>query len=364
MFSPSNPKLQTTWDSTSLGALQFCPRFYQYNILEGYKNESFDLDFGIFVHLGKEVYNKALLAGDDWEVAQLKAVKAVFEATLPKEGETDAWGGVYVEQWRCKGEKPYKNKKGNRAKCPFSHAGKWHDAPGPTICGECGSDTETENRFLSFHKTKHRYNLVRLIAWYAEDVKAGPWKPALIPGTDKPAVEMHFVLPLKRSPAHLQALNSYGDPLFLAGYIDTVKEFHGDYYWTDTKTTTKSMGKMWGEQFDSNLQMSLYGWAAPQLFAGMDLRGGLIEGSQVTTYGVSFGEHFIPGSSSTEFLHDTLYWLGEAEKFAKDNYWPKNRRNCYMCPFKQVCASDPEDREWVLKGNFQVRFWDPTKERT
>jgi hypothetical protein len=371
MFSKHNPKLQTTWDSTSLGALQFCPRFYQYNILEGYRTESIDLDFGIFVHMGKEVYNKALLAGASWQEAQIKAVKAVFEATLPKVPDGDPWSGVFADMWRCTGATKYKNKKGNAAKCPFSHVGKWFDAPGPQVCGECGSPTEHVNRFLPFHKIKHRTNLLRLIAWYAEDVKDGPWKPAFVPGTDKPAVEMHFVLPLMYPTTleprlePLQATNQYGDGIFLSGYLDTVKEYHGDFYWTDTKTTAKSMGQMWGEQFDSNLQMSFYGWAAPQIFPTSDLKGGLIEGSQVTKYGVAFGEHFIPDSTQlrSEFIYDTLYWLGEAEKFAERDYWPKNRRNCFLCPFKKVCSADPEDREYILKGNFQVKFWDPTKER-
>ena len=92
MFSKHNPKLQVVWDATSLGALQFCPRFYEYNILGGYKTEGLDLEFGIFVHQGKEVYNKALLAGKSWQDAQLEAVKVVFEATLPKEGEACAGG--------------------------------------------------------------------------------------------------------------------------------------------------------------------------------------------------------------------------------------------------------------------------------
>ncbi len=370
MFSAQNPKLQVVWDSTSLGQLQFCPRSYQYAILQGHRTESIDLDFGILVHQGKEVYHKALLAGSTWEEAQLKAVQAIFEATLPKDSG-EAWGGVYVDQWRCTGTEKYKNKVGNRAKCPYSHVGKWMDAPGPEKCGLCGSPTETVNRYLSFHKTKHRYNLMRLIAWYAEDVKEGPWKATVRPGTDIPAIEMHFMLPLmvpstlepRLEP--LQYQNMYGEGVFLSGYIDAVKEYRGDFYWTDTKTTKNSLGQMWGEQFDSNLQMSLYGWAAPQLFPGADLRGGLIEGAQVTTSGVSFGEHFVPDSTQlrAEFVTDTLYWLGLAEGFAERNYWPKNLRNCYMCPFKKVCSADPEDRKHILKGNFPVKFWDPTKER-
>lgn len=337
----------------------FCPRSYQYNILEGYRTGSIDLEFGIFVHQGKEVYNKVLLAGATWQDAQLAAVKAVFEATLPILEDGDPWGGCFLNMWRCTGATKYKNKKGNAAKCPWSHAGKWfNDTPGPVICGECGSLTETVNRFLPTHKTKHRENLLRLIAWHAEEVKDGPWKPVYVPGTDKPAVEMHFMLPFDHR-------NPYDETVAMAGYIDAVKEFQGDYYWTDTKTSKNNLGSRWGEQFDSSLQMKVYGWAAPQLFPNVELRGGLIEGAQVTTYGVAFGEHFIPDSPAQreEFIKDTQYWLSTAEKFAATNYWPRNTKNCFLCPFKKVCSADEEDREFILKGNFPVNFWDPTQER-
>lgn len=290
---------------------------------------------------------------------QLAAVKAVFEATLPKEEGGDPWGGSFQEMWRCTGATKYKNKKGNAAKCPWSHKGKWFNGvPGPVTCGECGSPTETVNRFVPIHKTKHRENLLRLIAWHADDVKDGPWKPVFVPETDKPAIEMHFQLPFGYA-------NSNGEGWYLAGYIDAVKEFQGDYYWTDTKTSVHTLGARWGEQFNSNLQMQVYSWAAPQLFPNVDLRGGLIEGAQVTTYGVAFGEHFIPDSPTqrAEFIQDTRYWLSTAEKFAKDNYWPRNTKNCFLCPFKRVCSADAEDREFILKGNFPVKFWNPTVER-
>lgn len=58
-FSKIVPKLQLFWDSTSLRALQRCPREYEYRILHGYvtKRAKLDLEFGI-------AYHAALEAGD------------------------------------------------------------------------------------------------------------------------------------------------------------------------------------------------------------------------------------------------------------------------------------------------------------
>lgn len=370
LFSENNPKLQLAWDSTSLGAYMFCPRFYQYSILEGYRKDSVDLDFGILIHKGKEVYHKALLAGKPWEQAQLEAVKAVFEASgtwqqgkedeegLTISGVWEPWGGLYVEMWHCLGTTKYKNKKGNVAKCPWSHKGKWFEAPGPSVCGECGSETETVNRYLPYHKQKHRYNLMRAIAWWTEDDRDSPWDPILDPKTDKPAVELHFVLPLDHK-------NKYGENYFLAGYLDAVKSCDDEYYWTDTKSTKNTLGDGYFSQFDSNVQMSTYDYGCSRLFPTLDIKGGLIEGVQVTVDGARFGMHIVHRSPELrqEYLQDITYWIDRAQEDAEKGHWPKNERQCYMCPFKAVCASEKQYRQTMLDGNFEKRLWNPLEER-
>jgi len=50
-YSPTIPNLQIVWDSTSLRALQFCARSYQYGILHGWRGSAVDLEFGILLRL-------------------------------------------------------------------------------------------------------------------------------------------------------------------------------------------------------------------------------------------------------------------------------------------------------------------------
>lgn len=384
LFSEHNPKLQLALDSTSLGAYMFCPRFYQYNILEGYHGDSIDLGFGILIHKGKEVYHKALLAGKTWEQAQLEAVKAVFEASgtweaIPCEcGQTEPtmgwpcthgiclwgrkdwtpWGGIYMDMWRCTGTEKYQNNKGNKAKCPYSHVGKWFEAPGPGTCGECGSATETVNRYLPFHKQKHRANLMRAIVWWAEDDKDSKWDCIKDPLTDLPAVELHFVLPLEKK-------NMYGESYWLCGYLDAVKSYTDEYYWTDSKSTKNTISNNYFSQFDSNIQMSTYDYASTRLFPTLDIAGGLIEGIQVTVDGARFGMHIVHRSAPLrqEYLVDLSHWINEMENSADMNYWPKNERQCYMCMFKSVCSSEPQHRQAMLDGNFEKRLWNPLEAR-
>lgn len=79
-------KLQFAWDSTSLGALKKCPRYYELSILEGWraKSESVHLTFGIHFHKALELYDKHRFNGMDYD----DAVDAVLEYLLK---ETYGW---------------------------------------------------------------------------------------------------------------------------------------------------------------------------------------------------------------------------------------------------------------------------------
>lgn len=60
-FSPSIPHLQLVWDSTSLGWIKLCPRYYQLSMIECWrpKGESVHLTFGRHFHSALEAYDKA-----------------------------------------------------------------------------------------------------------------------------------------------------------------------------------------------------------------------------------------------------------------------------------------------------------------
>lgn len=82
-FSKQNPKLQIVWDATSSTALKRCPRYYEYNILEGYvgKVENVHLRWGIEYNNAQVTYNVARAKGEDHEQATLSAVRYALEAT-------------------------------------------------------------------------------------------------------------------------------------------------------------------------------------------------------------------------------------------------------------------------------------------
>lgn len=78
-------KRQLCWDSSSLDALQKCPRYYEYNNIEGWTKEvdaTPTLTFGSALHEGLEVYDTLRLEG--------AASKDALRAAIPKALEVGA----------------------------------------------------------------------------------------------------------------------------------------------------------------------------------------------------------------------------------------------------------------------------------
>lgn len=380
-YSIHNPNLQIVWDSTSLRALQFCPRSYQYGILQGWRGSAVDLEFGIYFASGVETYKKARLDGATRDEAQLLALRKVVEDSwldsgercevcqdgpdctvceLPMEPIGTPWGGTYESQWRCQGTQPYKNKKGNKAKCPYSHKGIWHPAPAPHTCGECGSDTETATRYLPGDKTKNRHTLVRLIVWYveeqAEDMSSGihPYK---FPN-GKPAVELSFKYPLPLK-------NKYGEPYILSGHLDSIMTNGVENFISDNKSTKNTIGLSYWKQFSPNTQVDIYDMSGSLLYPELNIKGVLIEAAQIMQEGARFAAQpfYRNESQRQELLDDLTFWLSLAEKFAEDGHWPMNRGNCKICTFQGICSKEPAKRDMYLKADFAQRKWNPLEER-
>lgn len=360
LFTNSNPHLQRAWDATSLNALQFCPRYYQYTILDGYRERgNNDLEFGGLFASCVETYKKAKLNGSTKQQATYAALRYAITTTWDEATDTP-WSGSYREMWRCTGTEPYRNAKGNRAKCPYAHAGEWFDEPAPSTCGTCGSPTEIQKRWVSQY-TKDRYALIRLVAAYCdaqhELASDGPY-PFKFPNGDN-AVELSFRYPLPY-------LTPDKEPYLAAGHIDSLMQLGEEVLIDDEKTTTKALNqKYWDTYFPSN-QVSLYDVTGTVLWPSLNIQGVMITAAQITkTLGVEIGVHIYRPTEAQreEFLRDLKYWLDSAEKYATDNYWPMNRRNCWICPFKQICAMDPEQRSMFLDSNFDKRVWNPLEER-
>lgn len=372
-FSQYNENVQLAWDSTSLGNLMFCPTKYKYSNLDGYVNHSIDLDFGILFHKAREVYLRAILRGASKAEATLKAVKWTVERTVEYGEDGEAWTfwrGEYRPMWHCKGETKYRNDKGNRAKCPYSHVGRWEEGFGPTTCGECGSNTETQVLWCPEDELKHRYSLVSLVIWWCDDQPEKPdgdgvWPYRFPDGTE--AVELPFRIPL---PFEYKTFDDEGinvaETYLLCGHLDNLGTHAGQLYIVDAKTTARSLGKGYREGLSPNHQFDTYDLAASIMFPDLDFAGVLIDAASLLKSGANFA--VVPlhktDAMREEWLDDIEHWIKEAERYADTDHWPMNKRNCWLCEFKGICSIEKSKREMFLKANFEQRGrWNPLEER-
>lgn len=357
-FCESVPSLQRAWDSTSLTAILSCPKRYEYEIIRGFRGSSVDLEFGGFMASALERYQKERLAGKSREGALLPALRWLLEDTWNEDGSQ--WGGRWEAQWKCAGTEKYVNARGNRAKCPYAHAKIWLDGEAPDVCGECGSAILRQTNYLPDDAKKHRVNLIRALIWYVEDqpeqLDDGLRPYAFPDGT--PAVELSFRLALpKQTPD--------GEPYLLCGHIDYIGQMGDDLYVVDNKTTGAALGGYYFNGFAPSIQFDTYDLAVNMLYPELPVVGVMIDAVQVLTDDVRTGRREFRKTEALRVEHlETLHWaISQAEGFAKEGFWPRNKANCRMCLFKSVCTSEPEDREDRLREEFTVRHWNPLEER-
>ena len=363
-FSVHNPRLQRAYDSTSLRALMFCPRFYELTILDGWRGSTVDLEFGLLFASAVEVFHKKRAAGYSRDEAQQAAVNWALDNSGSRDAEDvwSPWGGQWLEMWHC----THSPKRGTR-KCQWAHAGKWFPPPAPFTCGACGSEVETLTRWLAADNVKNRHTLIRLVCWYCEDqpIDTESGLQTLMLPDGKPAVELSGRLPLPwKTPG--------GEPYLLCFHLDRVATFGNEAFVVDNKTTKKTLGKSYWAGFSPAVQMDCYDLVGTTLFADLNIRGVMVEGAQTMVGGARFGLGVCYRSEiqREEFLVDLRWWLSLAEHLAERVLpdgtpapYPMNRQACWLCPFKQVCSAQPAKREAVLAENFEKRYWNPLEER-
>jgi hypothetical protein len=380
-WSKGNPKLQVAWDATSLKVLMECPWKYKTTIIEGYRKREgkVDTDFGGFFATCTETYQKARLSGKSKDMATVEALRKAIEVSWIRGQKKDCgnlhcegdccetsgqpWGGEYATVWRCTGSEPYKNRKGNRAKCPFSHAGKWFPEPTPSVCGECGSPVHAERRWHADSKIKDRPALIRLVGWYCdeqpEELTGGQGLAPYAFPDGTPAVELSFAFPLP-------FFTPYGEPYIIAGHLDGIKTTLGDQHWiTDNKTTSKTLSANYWLQYTPNVQVDTYDFVGSVAYTDLKIKGVAIEGAQITAEGAKFGTGLIYRTEGlrAEYLKDLEWWIRQAERYAAEDYWPRNRASCFLCDLKTICGKDPSMRDRYLEQEFERRYWNPLEER-
>lgn len=377
MWSAAYPKLQIAWDATSLGEFMKCPRRYEYAIIGGYRaKKNADTEFGGYLAKAKEFWKKARLAGIDKEEALRGTLRFILSETWVQGAEAGhcpcpdgcngcenptghPWSGRYHDVWKCTGANPYRNSKGNKAKCPWAHKGNWYPGPAPDVCGSCGSPTHSERRWFSDNPAKDRYALVRAIVWWSDDQpEEGGVELLRFPdGTDAVELPWRMVLPYRIG----------SESYLLVGYFDHMDQLGSEVFIVDDKSTKNALGKFYWQQYAPHVQVDVYDLAGHVVFPSLPITGVRIDATQALIGGARFGAEvfYHTDSQREELLKDLGYWLELAERYAKDNYWPMNRSNCAICPFNGVCSRPPEERQALLDNpeKFQRKHWNPLEER-
>jgi hypothetical protein len=299
-FSPTLPGFQTYWDSTSLGALKRCPRFYQYSLIEGWapRLESAHLTFGLHYHAGIERYDHARASGASHEAAVLVATRYLLEVT---------WNKNLGRPW------------------------------------------------TSDDKNKNRFTLVRSVVWYLEQFADDPFETIIL-ADGKPAVELSF--------RYQTDIEFGGESIWLCGHLDRVAKLGDDIFILDKKTTKSTIGPDFFEKFTPDNQMSLYSLAGKVVYnlpiKGIVVDGVQIA---VTFSRFMRGTVYRHDSQLDEWYQDFQSWLGQAYSYAIAQHWPMNEASCGNyggCQFREVCSKPPNVRDKWKVNLMQKRVWDPT----
>lgn len=301
--------VQFAWDSTSIKAYSTCPRYYQYQILEGWKpkHESPHLTFGGHVAKALERFHKFLAEDFDYEDALAETIRLAF-----------------IDTWYHK-----KNKNGERV-------------PG------------TGSAWISDQPTKTREALIRTLIWYFDNFQDNATKPVIL-ASGKPAVELSFTFELNET-------------MLLCGHMDQIVDHGGYEYVMDQKTTKATITPKFFEGFKPDDQTSMYTFIGRKVYHN-PVRGMLIDGIQTGATFSRFERGFVLYSEGEleEWLEEKVIQIDEAQQRTRAGHFPMNRTACSNyggCPFRKVCSHAPHLRKNFLAGDFhQNDAWDPLERR-
>jgi hypothetical protein len=293
------PNLPLVWSSTTLGTLKECPRKFQISFLMGFASRGENID----INFGW-LYHGAL------ERYQY----ALHSGADPNQALLTAIRWTMVES-------------ADKLLAEASSAGA----------------------------NKSRQNLIRSIVWHCEHYACDVVSQVVI--GDTVAVELSFCIEAGVS-------NSLGESFQFSGHLDRLVNYAGAMYWHDYKTTKATLGPYYFEQFSPDNQASLYTIASRVAF-NVPTKGGMIDAAQIAVGFTRFARMPIHRTEAQldEWMQDTMFWLAQAEVFAKRNYWPMNDKSCFGCSFRSICAKDPRVRDSFLKSNFGTRTYDPLEIR-
>jgi len=300
-------KLQFAWDSVSLGALMKCARFYQLSIVEGWepRAKSADLQFGLWLHGARERFYHFRASGESFESAQALALLWLFEETF---------------------------------------------------------DRELSRPWFSDHPEKNRFTLIRTFVWYTEHWRNDPLETVIL-SNGKPAVELSFKFDTGYKYENADWSIS-SQPILYCGHIDRLVDFNDTRFVSDLKSTKSTLSPNYFSGFSPDAQLDGYAYAAKIVF-GIETSGILLDAAQVVQTFSDFHRHPVPRDNAQlfEWHEDLGWWFSQAREHALASHWPMNKKACFLCHFRKVCAMTPGAREQWLKADFVKRQWNPLEAR-
>jgi hypothetical protein len=292
--------MQLAVDSTSLGAMKTCAKFYELSIIRGWtsKKKNIHLEFGLALHGGRERYYHLRAEGSDHNYAVCCALKYVLHYS-----------------WDFELDRP---------KAVFSE------------------DTY-----------KNRFTLARTMVWYLDHWENDPLETIIL-ANGKPAVELSFQVPLGLK------TQTTGEDYTLCGHLDRAVGFQEANWGSDLKSTKNSLDSYYFANFTPDNQMSTYSFAGKIIFSE-PLKGIILDAAQVGVGFSRFARGLVHRTSAQldEWHRGVKVLLAQFEQYARAQFWPMNEKACYNCQYRSICSHSPQVREKWLAADFVKRLWNP-----
>jgi len=379
-FCKTLPTLQRTWSASSLRLLMECPRKYWYRKIRGIRpiQPQDDLDFGSFLHVGMEAYDRFIVepSGETTDVSVVQNAAVIHALRIMLHT-----AGTYATAYTCR-------------ECGHT----FEDVPTerlpsvetPDDCPKCRIDLEQMTKVdISRSWTpwnpdnikKNRRTLVRALVWTLDEFANSHIQPYSNPDGSA-ATEVDFAVPLPIE-------NPDGEPYLLTGIIDSFAQVGGpdQIMPRERKTTNATLGKGFFGRYEFDIQVDVYSLAM-QIMAAEEITPGII--LEAVQTGVTFSrarrQIITPSNDQlAEFVETLRYWIGQAEGFAREaalqgpepsagvaHPWPMNRANCNSyrkediedkmysslvhggCPYRELCTKDRSVRSRYEAGSYEV----------
>lgn len=355
------------WDATALRRFMECPRKYQLMQVGGWnKRGSLDLEFGLLYHEACERFDKLILKGTEHAVA----VWDTFSYFVRREDIAERLATAYYPVWRCtspaevigpRSGRPKRNTDRCQRARTVQFDGGHHSGE---ACPDCGLPTTDDWEMICENANKNRDTLLRTILFYCDSALESTVQPYAFPDGEA-AVELSFAIPLPlESPD--------GDPYVLTGNIDGLGDFAGEILPRERKTTKNTPELWFFDRYNPDVQVDVYDLAANVMYADLldpKPQGVLMEVTQVTKTISRIERQIVnvPEERRAETLQDILAHIKEAERCARDGYYPKRTASCNVnggCPMRKICRLAPSSRAGFLPGlDYEKREWNPREIR-